>query len=266
MRNFYKTQSASRVTSGSCGADEGFVVRNNGFTNTQLFVEDAAYVRIGNNTFAYPTTLGGPSGIGLFLRNAVGAQVKNNTFNNLEVGMVGEQDLTDAIFSCNTMNGCNVGWRFNGTGLTLSDQGDANNGVDNIFNSNGTNVQLVGSFTPVRYYRSNSQMINNDVFDPVDPATAPITNCSILQKNNNYSEASSFYPNPATNFIVFDVGEVEGFLEVKIFNSFGVLIYAQKITGQNVLPTSNLPNGIYTVNLFEESNGEFRIEKLVINK
>lgn len=69
------------------------------------------------------------------------------------------------------------------------------------------------------------------------------------------------YPNPVNETVTIS-GIEQG--KVEIFNSLGQMLIQSDIQGNSTINTSNLQTGIYIIKI--ESNGEVRIEKMVVSK
>lgn len=75
----------------------------------------------------------------------------------------------------------------------------------------------------------------------------------------------SIYPNPTTNYFVID-GDVSVFTELKLFDSFGKLVYAVDSKDQihRRIDISGLSPGMYSLFLGNKYNSVMSISKLII--
>jgi Alpha-L-arabinofuranosidase len=70
------------------------------------------------------------------------------------------------------------------------------------------------------------------------------------------------FPNPVNNYLILKLGENVKNINVNIVNTNGVVVYSQKnLSDQNVIPTTNLSNGTYFIQLI--SNGQVIASKSI---
>jgi hypothetical protein len=76
----------------------------------------------------------------------------------------------------------------------------------------------------------------------------------------------NIYPNPATNEVNISLVNFDGLeVDLKLFNTMGELIFAQKVNSSNFkIDTKDLVSGVYTVSV--ASNGKNMFKKLMIVK
>lgn len=83
-----------------------------------------------------------------------------------------------------------------------------------------------------------------------------------IDRENTHAEAN-IYPNPATNYIYVEMGDKTE-AKLKIYDILGSEVMAQKITSNNVIDISNIPEGMYIFRLFTET--KIIDKKIMINK
>ena len=70
------------------------------------------------------------------------------------------------------------------------------------------------------------------------------------------------YPNPANEYIVFDLSDISGFPVVEIFDIQGIKVLEQRLSGSMQISVSNLSKGLYTYRLV--NGGIIRTGKFII--
>jgi hypothetical protein len=80
---------------------------------------------------------------------------------------------------------------------------------------------------------------------------------------NNLSEKTiSVYPNPAREFIVFDLADISGSAIAEVFDIQGKMVLEQRLYGNRKMSVSNLSRGLYMYKVF--NGGNIYTGKLII--
>ena len=92
-----------------------------------------------------------------------------------------------------------------------------------------------------------------------------VTSVNTLKDTN---EGVRIYPNPAGNYFILLVDKLNSNLTISISDAQGKLVYKKKI--ENALPENSiktdLSNGVYFVNIINETTGDNSVKKLIIQK
>lgn len=89
------------------------------------------------------------------------------------------------------------------------------------------------------------------------------TNISQNTTNNNFI---SIFPNPVTDIVNINLGTLKENTEIKIYNTFGKLVFTERLTTQNtILNVHNLQSGIYFYHILVGEKS-IKTEKIMIIK
>jgi plastocyanin len=76
----------------------------------------------------------------------------------------------------------------------------------------------------------------------------------VMNTVDQNSDPIALYPNPTENFVTIEgVSEIEGIMQLKVFDITGKKILEETLVGQNRLDLSDLKSGIYFYNIFVDN-------------
>lgn len=145
----------------------------------------------------------------------------------------------------------------------------------------GEEVTINGGELPYHYSWLNnglnigtSLLIELPTFTPsnslkltvVDANNCSCTRNTILTDIDDINRSQSnikVYPNPASNFIIINPLEINGILDISIFNTNGLCALSKQIVGKTTM-NINLPSGLYLVRIENKNDQTVILKKLVI--
>ena len=100
----------------------------------------------------------------------------------------------------------------------------------------------------------------------IDVGTSFSTNCGnpcAVGINENHLSIISIYPNPTTENITIDLGEVKQNVEATLTNSLGQIVLSQQFKSADIINLNiDAPTGIYFLHI-EKSEGESKTIKVL---
>ncbi|HET8809472.1 MAG TPA: peptide-N-glycosidase F-related protein [Flavobacteriaceae bacterium] len=85
-------------------------------------------------------------------------------------------------------------------------------------------------------------------------------------EDQTYTESIRVYPNPATNFFMIDVVGLAPPYNIRLVDILGKTVFQTKAQRQSIqIPTREFSAGLYML-IFQDSNGQKRVKKIVITK
>jgi hypothetical protein len=140
-----------------------------------------------------------------------------------------------------------------GASVTLNVNGASTYSWDN--GSTGNSIVVSPSITTTYFITGQTGICSSSI-----AITQFVDLCTSLQAGNLNNGALLVMPNPFTNEIKLISQELT---KLSIFNSVGQIILTDEISGEQTINTSNLPEGIYILNLTsKEGNKSIKMVKL----
>jgi uncharacterized repeat protein (TIGR01451 family) len=131
------------------------------------------------------------------------------------------------------------------------------NPIENI-----TPKTLVENFADI-YFDFNSPIRTDTAFVTFFDTTAVSTkNITIIEGNlstlNNQLSNVKIYPNPTKDLI--NIKSVEGFLEIKISDVTGKIVYSEKLFGNQTISLKELNSGLYFLKISDEKDSNLNVK------
>jgi len=100
----------------------------------------------------------------------------------------------------------------------------------------------------------------------IDPQTSFSTNCgnpcAVSVKEQGFQNTFSIFPNPTSEKVTIDLGEINSKITATLTNTLGQVIFVQQFKLTNLIQLNiNAPKGIYFLRL--EANGEVITKKII---
>ena len=145
----------------------------------------------------------------------------------------------------------------------------------------GDQVTINGGVSPYQYSWLNegnilgtSLVLEVPKFTPTNSLTLTVTdanNCSCIRNAiltniediNLDKSKMAVYPNPASDFIIIDPREINGILDISIFDNSGVRLLNRQINGKTNI-NINLLSGLYILRIENKNEHTVILKKLIV--